>query len=103
LDADEIDRVVPLDHQDSSAYSFNVRGPNASGMTSSIVLMPLTVSSSMPSAECSNSSCRHRPHGMRMLPCPSTHVKATSLPPPVMCRLDTSAHSAHRVRPYDAF
>ena len=32
-----------------------------------------------------------------------TQANATSLPPPVMCRLETSAHSAHRVRPYEAF
>src|SRR5690606_19610758 len=65
--------------------------------------MPDTVSSSMPSAECSNSSCRHRPQGISALPCPSTQVNATSLPPPDMCRADTSEHSAHRVRPYEAF
>jgi hypothetical protein len=40
---------------------------------------------------------------MSALPCPSTQAKATSLPPPVMCRLDTSAHSAHSVSPYEAF
>src|SRR5690606_40561389 len=82
-----------------AAYASSVRGPKASGITSSIVRMPDTVSSSIPSAECSNSSWRQRPHGMRVCPWPSTHVKATSLPPPVICRVETSAHSAHSVSP----
>ena len=68
-----------------------------------MVLMPDTVSSCMPSAECSKSSCRQRPHGIRMLPWPSTQVNATSLPPPLMCSADTREHSAHSVTPYDAF
>ena len=57
----------------------------------------------MPSVECSNSSWRQRPHGIRVAPSPSTHVNATSLPPPVMCSCDTSEHSAQSVTPYDAF
>src|SRR5690606_34511208 len=36
-----------------AAYSSSWRGPNASGSTSSMVLTPETVSSSMPGAECS--------------------------------------------------
>ena len=83
----------------SPLYSTRVRGPKASGITSSIVFTPLTVSSSIPSAECSYSSCRHRPHGISVLPWPSTQLKATSLPPPVMCSVETSVHSAQRVRP----
>ena len=54
LRADDVDRVVLLGaHRAASSRS---RGPKASGRTSSIVRMPLTVSSSMPGIACSKSS-----------------------------------------------
>src|SRR5690606_28083737 len=54
LAVDEVDGVEGFDGHEE--YASSVRGPKASGMTSSIVRMPDTVSSSIPSAECSNSS-----------------------------------------------
>src|SRR5258708_32981108 len=37
------------------------------------------------------------------MPAPSTHATATSRPPPLAYKADTSPHSAQRVRPYEAF
>ena len=68
-----------------------------------MVRMPETVSSSIPGIACSYSSWRQRPHGMSVLPSPSTQTNATSLPPPDMNRSLTSEHSAHSVTPYEAF
>ena len=36
---------------------------------------------------------------LRTSPWKSTHTKATSEPPPLPCRADTSPHSAHRPSP----
>src|SRR5450830_1617177 len=101
LRADHVDRVELLAH--GFPRSTRSSGPNASGSTSVIGLIPLTVSTSRPGPPCSHRSCRQRPQGMSALPWASTHAKATSRPPPLTCSADTSAHSAHRVRPYDAF
>ena len=100
LGADDVDGVERLGLMRRSSRS---AGPNASGSTSVIGLMPCTVSTSSRAPPCSHSSCRHRPHGMSTLPCSSTQVNATSRPPPVTCSAETSAHSAHSVTPYEAF
>jgi hypothetical protein len=52
---------------------------------------------------CSQSSWRHRPQGSNGSPLPSTQASATSRPPPPACNADTSPHSAHKARPYEAF
>src|SRR5690606_28316836 len=97
LGDDDVDGVEGLGargaHED--ARSTRSTGPNASGSTSAIVLNPLTVSSTRSGPPCSKSSWRHRPHGMSVFPCPSTHVNATSRPPPLAWRAETSPHSAH--------
>ena len=52
---------------------------------------------------CSQSSCRHRPHGARSRPSGEHTATATSRPPPVACSAETRPHSAHSVSPYDPF
>src|SRR5690606_9235703 len=101
LGDDDVDRVEGLGH--GCARSTRSLGPNASGSTSAIVLNPLTVSSTRSGPPCSKSSWRQRPHGMRTLPWPSTHVNATSRPPPLAWSAETSPHSAHSPTPYEAF
>ena len=75
---------------------------NAAGRSTVIgVGMPSTSTNSS-APPCSHNNWRHRPHGVTCVPLP-THVTAISRPPPPMCSWPIMAHSAHNVRPYDAF
>ena len=78
-------------------------GPNASGSNSprrTGPRAPCTIRSGPP---CSWSNCRQRPHGARGSPVWATTTSSSSRPPPVRKRSETSEHSAHNVRPYEAF
>src|SRR5262245_38429689 len=79
-------------------------GPNAPGRSDDSATGPASVSTCKDAPPASHSSWRQRPHGVSGSPvAPSTHTKATSRPPPDPCNADTRPHSAHNVRPYDAF
>src|SRR5215467_16349505 len=51
----------------------------------------------------SSSNCLHRPHGTSGAPSAATTLTPTSRPAPAACNALTRPHSAHRVRPNDAF